>query len=370
MNLDIALGVPCLVLAIIFLVLPLPSELKGLRSYRISLNILAASYLIFAVLLFLSHVLGEPPIGLLSIVNLNISSLQALLIAMTLIVLLNPGLVTFKYLLRHMTPIIIFDIVYIIMAVKWGNPTIANKTELFQNWNYPPVIVRALFLLFYIVQLVYLTRIFIHQTKYYASLLDDYFADEYKLRLSWVVVCFISALLLGIWGIVMMISFSVPGNVLFRIYCIVFYTVFGVCYIQYPRTYVKIERSMNLKDSQPEAYPKITAKLFWPDLKAKVINDKYYIRVGVNIEDMAHYLQIGRTTLSGFINKEEGMNFNAWIRKLRTEEAIQIFRDKPYLSISQVSEMVGYSEPSNFSRQFKIATGISPSEWCAREYNI
>jgi AraC-like DNA-binding protein len=370
MNLDIALGVICLVLAIIFFVLPLPSALKGLRSYRISLNILAASYLIFVVLLFLAHVLGEPPVDLLSIVNLNISSLQALLIAMTLIILLNPGLVTFKYLLRHITPIVIFDIVYIAIAVKWGNPIISNKTELFQNWNYPPVILRALFLLFYIVQLVYLTLIFMRQTKYYASLLDDYFADEYKLRLSWVVVCFISALLLGIWGIVMMISFSESGNILFRLYCIVFYTVFGVCYIQYPRTYVKIERVMKARDSQSEAYPKITAKLCWPDLKAKIVDDKYYIRVGITIEDMAQYLQIGRTTLSGFINKEEGMNFNAWIRKLRTEEAMRIFRDKPHLSISQVSELVGYSEPSNFSRQFKIATGISPSEWYTRTHDF
>jgi AraC-like DNA-binding protein len=118
---------------------------------------------------------------------------------------------------------------------------------------------------------------------------------------------------------------------------------------------------------QPEASLKINRKISWSVLRAKIIRDKYYTRMGVNIEDMAQYLNIGRTTLSGMINKEENVNFNTWIGMLRVDEAIRIFNENPEYTIAQVSEMVGYSEPSNFSRQFKNIIGQSPSEWCQQK---
>jgi AraC-like DNA-binding protein len=78
---------------------------------------------------------------------------------------------------------------------------------------------------------------------------------------------------------------------------------------------------------------------------------------------MAQYLKIGRTTLSTFINNEEGMNFNSWINLLRVEEAKSLLIDYPHYNLTQISELIGYSEPSNFSRQFKLITSESPSVW-------
>jgi len=81
------------------------------------------------------------------------------------------------------------------------------------------------------------------------------------------------------------------------------------------------------------------------------------------IEELAQHLKIGRTTFSGMINKEEGINYNLWMNTLRIDEAKKIFAANLDFSIAQVSEMVGFSEQSNFSRQFKIITKQSPSEW-------
>jgi len=78
---------------------------------------------------------------------------------------------------------------------------------------------------------------------------------------------------------------------------------------------------------------------------------------------MAQFLKISRTTLSGLINKEEGMNFYMWINILRIKEAQQLLVENPNYSIATVSEMVGFTEHSNFSRQFKLVANTSPSEW-------
>jgi YesN/AraC family two-component response regulator len=78
---------------------------------------------------------------------------------------------------------------------------------------------------------------------------------------------------------------------------------------------------------------------------------------------MAHWLGIGRTMLSQHINTNEAMNFNAWINHLRIEEAKQLMRQHPDYTFLQISELVGYSEQANFSRQFKIHAGKSPSVW-------
>jgi len=104
-------------------------------------------------------------------------------------------------------------------------------------------------------------------------------------------------------------------------------------------------------------------RIVWADLKNTILTEKYYLKPEVNIEEMARYLKIGRTSLSRFINNEEGLNFNAWINMLRIEESKLFLVKYPDYTLIEISEMVGYSESSNFSRQFKQLTSKSPSVW-------
>jgi AraC-like DNA-binding protein len=366
LYLNTALVVMCWVFAIIFFAFPLPSGQRGFRYYRVSLRTLAVGYFLFGSLIAISMMIGEPEVDLLSIINLNIASLQAVLFTMALVILMNPAYVTKRRVMMHVAPIVLLDLIEIILSLEWGNPNLDNISALMALWSYPTIIVREVFWLFYAIQLGYLTRIFIVQTKLYASVLNNYFSDGYRIHIPWVLVCFYSSLALGVFGVFMMCFFSLKWEVIFTFCCFIFYLIFGVCYIQYPRTFLQVEPAIQ-PVVQPEASLKINRKISWSVLRAKIIRDKYYTRMGVNIEDMAQYLNIGRTTLSGMINKEENVNFNTWIGMLRVDEAIRIFNENPEYTIAQVSEMVGYSEPSNFSRQFKNIIGQSPSEWCQQK---
>ena len=63
------------------------------------------------------------------------------------------------------------------------------------------------------------------------------------------------------------------------------------------------------------------------------------------------------------INTMEGVNFNTFIGRLRIAEAQAIMNEAPSTSFAELAAMVGFSEQSNFSRQFKAITGFTPSEY-------
>ena len=202
------------------------------------------------------------------------------------------------------------------------------------------------------------------QLKKYKANLDDYYADTYPLKLQWVSYCFYAA---TAFCLLIFVSILVPSP-LFELITTainsVFYIVFGLYYIQYPNIYHIIEPVLNPSLLSQNKTQHVLVKVSsWENLKSKIISEKYYLRSEINIEDMAQYLKIGRTTLSNFINKEENVNFHTWINKLRINEAQQLFLQETDISIKSIAENVGYTELSHFSRQFKQITGYPPSVW-------
>jgi AraC-like DNA-binding protein len=48
---------------------------------------------------------------------------------------------------------------------------------------------------------------------------------------------------------------------------------------------------------------------------------------------------------------------------MRIAEALQMMNTQPEMPISQIADLTGYSEPSNFGRQFKLITGSTPGQY-------
>jgi len=357
-----ALVVGCIAMAMVFLVLPLPLN-KGLNKYRISLRFLAGAYLTLAFLETIVMAFELNEVNFIGIRTLTIASLQASLFTFTLITLINPTFITRHYLYKQLMPILFFVILYIFVAANWGSPRIVTFPELKLLAWHPAIVVREAFTVYYVFWLIYLVRLFNQQTRKYQEKIDNYFADSTSLRLPWVQYCFYAALTVGVLALLSCFMFTIQMLLFYTIAYTIFYQVFALYYIQYSRTFIFIEPAIFPPKNIKEEFQKINKRLMWIELKALIIAEKYYLKTGVNIEDMAHFLKIGRTSLSVFINKEEGMNFNAWINFLRIEEAKVMFLKYPDYNIIEISEMVGYSESSNFSRQFKVITKESPSCW-------
>ena len=360
--LDTAIVVSCAVMALVFLILPLPQN-KGLHKYRISLRFLAGAYMIMALVKTSAIVFNVAIVNLIPMDGLVIASFQAPLFTFALITLINPQSIKKCYFCTQLIPILIFVFVFILADYKWGNPSIRTFAELRLNALQPTVIIRELFLLYYVYQLVYLIRIFSLHKNIYEKSIDNYFAENFHLQLAGVRQYFYSALIVGVLALTSCFILSPLWMVIFEISYSLFYVIFGLYYIQYPNKFTHIEPAIYPVISSTEKPINNKKRLVWDDFRHHVITNKYYLKPGVTIEDMAQYLKIGRTTLSTFINTEEKMNFNLWINSLRVEEAKCLLIDYPDYNLTQIAELIGYSEPSNFSRQFKLITNESPSVW-------
>lgn len=356
--LSLILIVVCTIMALVFIAIPLPNH-EGLREYKNSLKILALSFITVA---FCTAAMET---DFFSSVFIATSYTQLILFTLSLIVLINPKKIKIRYVLKSSTPLIFFVLINIVLNYYLQTPEIANWQDLKLNITHPTIVFRALFLLSYIAQLIYSILLFKNEFSHFNVKLNNFFTDDFKPRLKWIKISFYSSVLIGVVVIFATLLPSLTFNILFEIGTILFYVGFGLLFIQYPRFYPKIKSILSEQIHPVKSNNSIT----WSMAKESIIAHQLHIKQGVKIEDVAKHLKTSRNSISALINREAGVNFNSWINELRINDAKQIMCEDPSLPIAQISEMVGFSEPSNFSKQFKLVTQHSPKQWRQKNLN-
>ncbi len=308
---NVILLIVCFAMGTIFIVLPTPQK-KGIKNYQISLKVLASSYFLLALLTFvvLYFRLPDNARELFTFTSISISAFQAFLFTNALITLLNPKFVTIRYLLIQFVPFIILLSLFIFFYNIYGNPVVTRFNELRMYLNNPTLWLRLIFFGLYGVQLVFYTGLYFNQERKYRARVDDFFSDDVWLKLTWVRWAFLSALVIGVTA---MISYFFPQkhDWIFTLFYSIFYFGFALEYIKYNKIFKLLEPEIEADNAETApAILKTRARSNWATLKKQIISSNYYLEAGINIEEMARRLNIGRTTLSTFINRDEGMNFN------------------------------------------------------------
>lgn len=88
----------------------------------------------------------------------------------------------------------------------------------------------------------------------------------------------------------------------------------------------------------------------------------------VNIDELCREMNYSRSYLSKIFLKECGCTMGEYARKLKIEEAKMLIGLNSY-NFTQISDMLGFSNPLYFSRVFKKITSVSPSEYKAEKKN-
>lgn len=86
---------------------------------------------------------------------------------------------------------------------------------------------------------------------------------------------------------------------------------------------------------------------------------------GVTIERVADYLSLSSRTLQRYL-AEEHTSFNLILDQTRKTMASRYLSDSE-INLTQLAEILGYSELSAFSRAFTRWYGVSPREWKSRQ---
>lgn len=79
--------------------------------------------------------------------------------------------------------------------------------------------------------------------------------------------------------------------------------------------------------------------------------------------DVAQQLDTDTVVLYHYFEERVGIDFRTWRTRLRLEDAMQLLLAEPESTASEIAARVGFSNRSNFSRQFLAYTGLTPARW-------
>ena len=95
----------------------------------------------------------------------------------------------------------------------------------------------------------------------------------------------------------------------------------------------------------------------------KWVKQKKFSEYDKSREEVASELGTTREFLHMYFTTRKGMDFKTWRTGLRIEEAKRLLLENRELSTNVIGEIAGFSDRSNFHRQFVKLVGCSPRQW-------
>ncbi|MBN9176530.1 MAG: helix-turn-helix transcriptional regulator [Microbacterium sp.] len=89
---------------------------------------------------------------------------------------------------------------------------------------------------------------------------------------------------------------------------------------------------------------------------------RHHVAEPLTVARVAESARCSPATAQRLFTRHTGESMQAWIRQLRLREAATLLRTTG-LRVSEVAQLVGYADPLYFSRAFRRAFGVAPSEF-------
>lgn len=97
----------------------------------------------------------------------------------------------------------------------------------------------------------------------------------------------------------------------------------------------------------------------------KYAEQKRYLHPSTVQNTLSRETGLNSKALHDYFLRETGKSAEAWRTGLRVEEAKKLLLKEPHATLCEVAGRTGFSDRSNFSRQFLAATGLTPAAWRA-----
>ena len=93
------------------------------------------------------------------------------------------------------------------------------------------------------------------------------------------------------------------------------------------------------------------------------VEQKLYCEYAKSREEIAQELNTTKEMLYHYFQVKKGVDFKTWRTQLRIEEAKRLLLENKDVSTNIIGESAGFSDRSNFHRQFVKFVGCSPKQW-------
>ena len=228
--------------------------------------------------------------------------------------------------------------------------------------------------------------ILFHRT-YHRSVqkLEQYYDEEENNKMKWIRFCYIMMMLTQMFVLVYML---LPRGFMkiYTLWYVLFMVYFSANFISFlgsnkllldafayktlsgQEIMERIERRKRMKKGAKEAQP-LDSQVTEQELNRiehaldKWVKEKRYREYDKTREQIARELNTSKEMLHMFFVTRMSVDFKTWRTRLRIEEAKQLLLENPEMSTNIVAELSGFSDRSNFHRQFTKIVGCSPRQW-------
>jgi len=128
-------------------------------------------------------------------------------------------------------------------------------------------------------------------------------------------------------------------------------------------TFSKLKLELDKSASTQRNGAPIAEDISYPEKIIGVI--RHYVEVNcatAGLEQAAELVKLSPDYLSKYIKRQTGRNFSDLVVEARMQQAALLLRDIQFKTF-EISEMVGYKHPKNFTRTFRQYYGVSPRQF-------
>lgn len=122
-----------------------------------------------------------------------------------------------------------------------------------------------------------------------------------------------------------------------------------------------IQRSSDAVETQGKTRTHLVVK------KAKLFIERNYARKSLTLEQIAENTEVTASYVSSIFKKEMGLSVIEYLTDIRLEAAKKLMDADPLITIIEVADRVGYSDPYYFSKCFRKRFGLAPTVYLRRK---
>ena len=245
------------------------------------------------------------------------------------------------------------------------------------------VVALAAFLIQSVTYIVYFHKAYMHCL----SELENYYDEDEGHRLKWIRFCYVIAMLTNLFflvylGLYQSLDYKIEVASLYTLWYLIYMLYLTSNYISFlgshqlvldafahdalsgnifqNRKTRKVRKNSEMNETTGSSERKFAAL---EKSLEKWVAAKMYCEYDKTRDQIAEELNTTKEVLHMYFITKVGVDFRTWRTCLRIEEAKRLLLENRNASINIIAETSGFSDKSNFHRQFVRIVGCSPKQW-------
>lgn len=241
------------------------------------------------------------------------------------------------------------------------------------------IIALSTFLIQSVTYIVYFDRAYKQSLKD----LENYYDDDEEHKLRWIRFCYVFSMLTNLFvlvyiGLYWLLDYKMEVAALYTFWYLLYMLYLSSNFISFLGSHKLILDAVahnvltgnifpqRAQRSRKIEGPKLNMDKEFAKLDRNIeqwVADKRYCEYDNTRDQIASDLKTTKDILHLYFMTKMGIDFRTWRTGLRIEEAKRLLLENRDASINIVAEVSGFSDKSNFHRQFVKIVGCSPKQW-------